>query len=153
MENEVESRSDTPAEKSGSRKWLIWPILIAIAFLVGLLPMWWSKRDLSLENDKTKRELIRQQILNTIASATIYARRGEYETARQKASKFFTDVQSELDNAESEILTGQERNQLPQLMTGRDEVITLLSRGDPASADRLSNLYVEIGAATGGSHP
>ena len=28
------------------------------------------------------------------------------------------------------------------LFAGRDEIITLLARSDPASADRLSDLYV-----------
>jgi hypothetical protein len=35
-----------------------------------------------------------------------------------------------------------QREGMQPLFTGRDEIITLLSRGDPASADRLSDLYV-----------
>ena len=137
-------------ETATSRKWLIWAGLVTLAFLLGLLPMWWSKSNVSAELDRTKVELQRQQHLNSLSAAAVYARRGEYETSRQYASKFFTDMQAELDNAESKIFTAQERTQLPQLLANRDDVITLLSRADPASAERLSNLYVEYRAATGG---
>jgi hypothetical protein len=146
-------RSDVPHEKAASRRWLIWPALVVVAFLAGLLPMWWSKSNVSADLDKTKVELIRQQQLNSLSAAAVYARRGEYETARQNASVFFTDMQAEMDNAESKVLTPRDRIQLPQLLANRDDIITLLSRADPASAERLSNLYVEYRAATGSAQP
>jgi hypothetical protein len=37
-----------------------------------------------------------------------------------------------------------------QLFAGRDEIITLLARNDPASADRMSDLYVAYRKAVGG---
>ena len=140
--------TDGRREAATSRKWLIWAGAIALAFLLGLLPMWWSKRNVSAELDHTRVELQQRQQLNSLAAAAIYARRGEYETARQHASQFFTDVQAELDYGESKVLDAQERAQMPQLMANRDEIITLLSRADPASAERLSNLYVEFRAVT-----
>lgn len=152
MEDE-RSFSDVPRERTASRRWLIWPVLIVVAFLAGLLPMWYSRYNLSQRYETTKRELVRQQHLNSLSAAAVYARRGEYETARQSASKFFTDMQAEMDNAESKTLTAPERTQLPQLLANRDEIITLLSRADPASAERLSNLYIEYRLATGGSQP
>ena len=142
--------TEEPVERPASRRWLIWPALAVAAFLAGLLPMWWAKTNVSTELDKTKVELIRQQRLNSLSAAAVYARRGEYETARQNASKFFTDMQAEMDNPESKVLTPQDRMQFPQLLANRDDIITLLSRADPASAERLSNLYVEYRAATGG---
>ena len=155
MRNAREERieTDVPQESATSRRWLIWPALIAAAFLVGLLPMWWSKSNVSAELDRTNLELRRQEHLNTLSAAAVYARRGEYETARQSASQFFTDMQAELDNAESKTLTPQERTQLPQLLASRDDIITLLSRADPASAERLSDIYVEYRAATGNVQP
>ena len=156
MRNEDEGErvvADVPRGGATSRRWLIWPALIVVAFLAGLLPMWWSKSNVSAELDRTKIELRRQEHLNSLSAAALYARRGEYETARQYASKFFTDMQAEMDIAESKTLTAQERTQIPQLIAGRDELITLLSRADPASAERLSNLYIEYRLATGGSQP
>jgi hypothetical protein len=38
----------------------------------------------------------------------------------------------------------QQRDALLPLLAPRDELITLLARSDPASADRLSNLYVVV---------
>ena len=145
--------TDGRRDAATSRKWLIWAGLIVLAFLLGLLPMWWSKSNVSAELDRTKIQLKRQEHLNSLSAAAVYARRGEYETARQYASKFFTDMQAELDNSESKILNAQERTQVPQLLANRDDVITLLSRADPASAERLSNLFVEYKAATGGAQP
>ena len=133
-----------------SRRWLIWAGLVALAFLLGLLPMWWAKSKVSAELDRTTVELKRQQHLNSLSAAAVYARRGEYETSRQYASRFFTDMQAELDNGESKIFNAHERTQIPQILATRDDIITLLSRADPASAERLSNLYVEYRAATGG---
>ena len=142
-----------PREVQTSRRWLIWAALVAAAFLLGLLPMWWSKSTVSAELDRARIELRRQEHLNSLSAAAVYARRGEYETSRQHVSKFFTDMQAELDNADSKTLNGQERTQMPQLLANRDDIITLLSRADPASAERLSNLYVEYRAATGSVQP
>jgi hypothetical protein len=153
MRDVEEERIDTdrPMVRTASKRWLIWPALVVAAFLAGLLPMWYSRYNLSQEFDKTKVDLVRQQNLNSLSAAAVYARRGEYETARQNASKFFTDMQAEMDNAESKVLTPQDRMQLPQLLASRDDIITLLSRADPAAAERLSNLYVDYRAATGGA--
>ncbi len=153
MRDAEEERVATDGRKDAatSRKWLMLAGLVMLAFLLGLLPMWWSKSNVSAELDRTKVELQRQQHLNSLSAAAVYARRGEYETSRQYASKFFTDMQAELDNAESKIFNAQERTQMPQILASRDDVITLLSRADPASAERLSNLYVEYRAATGGA--
>lgn len=143
--------TDLPSERAASKRWLIWPALIVLAFLLGLLPMWYSKYNLSQEFDKTKVELGRQRLLNSLSAGAVYARRGEYETARQYASKFYTDVQAEMDNAESKTLSTAERTQILPLLMSRDEIITLLSRADPAAAERLSNLYIEYRLATGGA--
>jgi hypothetical protein len=152
MRDAEEERGVTDGRRdvTTSRRWLIWAGLVVVAFLLGLLPMWWSKSNVSAELERARVELQRQEHLNSLSAAAVYARRGEYETSRQYASKFFTDMQAELDNAESKVLTPQDRMQLPQLLANRDDIITLLSRADPASAERLSNLFVEYRAATGG---
>ena len=49
------------------------------------------------------------------------------------------------------VLTEAQRESVRPLFTQRDEIITLLSRSDPASADRLSDIYVSYRDATGGS--
>jgi hypothetical protein len=86
-------------------------------------------------------ELSLARLRNMLASAVIDARRGDYEPARQAASQFFTSLQAETDKAASN-LTQAQRTGMQTLFAGRDEIITLLARSDPASADRLSDLYV-----------
>jgi hypothetical protein len=87
---------------------------------------------------------------NTLASATIDARRGEYEPARQAASNFFTSLSAEADKGTGSVLTDSQKQNIQPLFAGRDEVITLLARSDPAAADRLADLYASYRKAMGG---
>lgn len=89
-----------------------------------------------------ERELQIARIQNTLASAVIDARRGDYERARQAASQFFASLRAESDMGNNSALTQTQRERLHSLFTGRDDLITLLARSDPAAADRLSGLYV-----------
>lgn len=116
--------------------------IVIVAFLVGLVPMWLKAWGRANERDAAQRQLRLCNMQLTLASATISARRGEYEAARQTTSDFFTALHAQLEptNGKSDI-TPQQRDGLKPLLTGRDDLITLLARGDPASADRLSDLY------------
>jgi hypothetical protein len=136
-----------------TRKWLIRVGALLIAFLLGLLPMWWAKMSVDYDLQQARRELRREQLHNTLSSATVYARRGEYETARQSMSTFFTEAQVELDKADKSAYNAAERSQMPAMLNDRDDIITLLSRADPAAAERLSDLYVSYRSATGGTQP
>ena len=146
--------NDQPVIESASgrtepaRRWSIWLALIAVAFLIGFLPMWLSSRALKDELRSTQRELRRTQIQNTLGTAVVDARRGEYEAARQAASRFFTDVGSELAGSSHSVLADQERAEVGPALSERDDIITLLSRSDPAGAEKLSNLDVRYRNAT-----
>ena len=143
--------SESPPKKTGNAsRWGIWLALFATAFLIGFVPMWVSSRALKDELHETRRELRRSQIQNTLGSAVVDARRGEYEAARQGASRFFKDVDSELDKPTDSALADQEKSQIAPAVIGRDDIITLLSRSDPAATERLSDLYVAYRRATSG---
>ena len=116
-------------------------------FLLGLLPMWLKAREASDQRDAARRELRLSQTQGTLASAAIDARRGEYETARQTASDFFTTLRGELDAGGESPLNARQRAAAAPLLASRDDIITLLARSDPASAERLSDLYVSYRAA------
>jgi hypothetical protein len=142
--SDQEVRDVTEAPKSNAlQTWLIRIGLLLLAFLLGFVPMWLSNRQLSADLAGREKELHRSRVQNSLTAATIYARRGEYETARQNTSSFFTEVRSEMDKGDTGILSEQERIGLTRVMAERDEIITLLSRNDPASAERLSNVFVE----------
>lgn len=117
-------------------------VLLLAAFLIGFIPMWLKAREGASRLAGVERELKIAQMQNTLASAVIDARRGDYEWARQAASQFFAALRVESDLGSNSALTQTQREGLHSLFTGRDDLITLLSRGDPAAADRLSDLYV-----------
>jgi hypothetical protein len=79
---------------------------------------------------------------NALASAAIGARRGEYEAARQDASDFYTALRSETDRGADSPLSQAQIDGAQPLFAQRDQIITLLVRGDGAAADLLSDLYV-----------
>ncbi|MDM7922692.1 MAG: hypothetical protein QUS14_10370 [Pyrinomonadaceae bacterium] len=149
MSQEEIRKTESTSRSNGLRKWLIGAGVVLLAFLLGFVPMWLSNRQLSGDLQTKEIELRRSRISNTLSSATIYARRGEYEIARQSTSSFFTEVRSEIDKGDAGVLNPQERAGLGTVMTERDEIITLLSRSDPSSAERLSNLYVAYEAVAG----
>jgi len=121
----------------------IFAAIVVVAFLLGLVPMGikaWSRAN---ERDAARRELRLCKLQSRLASATISSRRGDYEPARQAASDFFSSLHDELEPTSGESdLTAQQRDALRPLMNDRDNLITLLARSDPASADRLSDLYL-----------
>ena len=69
------------------------------------------------------------------------ARRGDYEPARQATSEFFTKLRTEVDRGGDTVITEAQRSNLTSVFATRDDTITLLARSDPASADRLMDLY------------
>lgn len=121
----------------------IFAAIVLMAFLIGLVPMALKAWSSANERDAAQKELRLCRLQGTLASAVNYARRGEYEPARQGTSDFFTALRSQVDVANNQSdLTAPQKDGLKSLMTDRDNLITLLARSDPAAADRLSDLYV-----------
>jgi hypothetical protein len=119
----------------------LYAALMLIAFLVGFVPMWLKARESGNNLAATERTLGLAQMQNNLASAVIDARRGEYEPARQAASQFYTSLRADLDKGDASGFKETQRAAAQGLFAGRDELITLLARSDPASADRLSDVY------------
>lgn len=124
------------------RRFLLYGGVLLVVFLLGLIPMWLRARQCANSLADSERQLTLVRMQSNLASAVIDARRGDYEPARQTASQFFTSLRAEIDKGEASIFTEPQRTGLQELFKGRDELITLLARSDPASADRLSDLYV-----------
>jgi hypothetical protein len=110
------------------------------AFLVGFVPMWWASQGYETELSALTKTLRPSVLQNDLATATINARRGEFEAALQQTSSFFTDLRGELGRSESSFTVTQQEAIRP-ILEQRDETITMLARSDPASADRLTELY------------
>ncbi len=124
-------------------------VLLLVAFLLGFIPMWWKSRESSTSLSEAERQLSQARLQNALASAVIDARRGDYEPARQAASNFFTSLRAEIDRGDASALSPAQREGAPPLLTRRDEIITLLARSDPVSAEQLSDLYVSYRQGVG----
>ena len=116
--------------------------LILVGFVLGVVPMWVKSRECSSAFSDAAHQLNLARIHNTLASASIDARRADYEPARQAASSFFTSLWTETDKGNGSALSQAQKGGLKPLFIRRDEIITLLARNDPVAADRLSDLYV-----------
>jgi hypothetical protein len=117
------------------------------AFILGFVPMWLTARTRGGERDAAQLTLRLMGLENTLAAAAIHARRGEYEDARVAASTFYTDLQAEIERADSGFAAS--RGALQEILAERDETITLLARSDPAVAERLSTTYIAYREAAG----
>jgi hypothetical protein len=138
-----EEKQPKPVKATGPmRQPVIYAVLLLVVFLGGFVPMWLRFRECSHSLTQAGHYLSIARIENTIASAAINARRGDYEPARQAASGFFNSLRTEIDKGNDSALSQTQREGLQPVLAPRDDIITLLSRSDPASADRLSDLYV-----------
>ena len=123
---------------SSLRRYAIYAGVLLLVFLLGLVPMWLKARTAANSLTETEHQLVLCKMQSDLGSAVIDARRGDYEPARQALSRFFTSLSAERGSSN---YTETQRNSLQPLFAGRDELITLLARNDPASADRLSDLF------------
>jgi uncharacterized caspase-like protein len=148
MSEDVEPvpRKSTPL----MRRIIIYAGVLLVVFLLGLVPMWLKARASDARLADAERQLTLVGMQGNLASAAIDARRGDYEPARQSVSQFFTSLRAEIDKGDTSYFTQAQRAGLQPLFDGRDEIITLLARSDPASADRLSDMYVAYRRAVGG---
>lgn len=124
------------------RRYLIYAGVLLVVFLLGLIPMWLKSRTATSSLAAAEHQLVLCRMQNDLAMAVIDARRGDYEPARQALSRFFTSLREETDKGNSSNYTQAQREGMQPLFASRDELITLLARSDPASADRLSDLFV-----------
>ncbi|HEX7316303.1 MAG TPA: hypothetical protein VF297_20525 [Pyrinomonadaceae bacterium] len=154
MSEDVESGShrSTPVSRSTPllRRFIIYAGVLLVGFLLGFVPMWLQARASAARLADAERRLTLVVMRDDLASAALDARRGDYEPARQSASQFFTSLRAEIDKGDTSYFTQAQRAGAQPLLAGRDEIITLLARSDPASADRLSELYVAYRKAVGG---
>ena len=127
-------------------------IAVVAGYLIGFVPLWLTSAGYQEELDSVVRILRPSVLQNDLATATINARRGEFEQARQQASSFFTDLRAELDREETSFATPQ-RKAVRSILERRDETITLLARKDPASADLLTDLYFSYTQAKNSAAP
>jgi hypothetical protein len=140
MSDNVQSK---PAKTSHRiRGFILVVALLLIAFLGGFIWMGLKFRACSSSISQAQSQLSLAKMQNSLGSAAIDARRGDYELARQAASDFFTFLRAETSKGVDSALSQAQKDAAQPLFAQRDQIITLLARGDVASADMLSDLYV-----------
>ena len=148
----AEVETDDRTSRPMLRRLMIYGIVLLAVFLLGLVPMWFLARGRASERDKAQRELRLCRLENSVTTAAVEARRGEYERARLATSSFFTSLHEQVDvEGESSDLTSTQKESLRPLLNQRDDLITLLARSDPAAADRLTELYMSFQKAMSGT--
>lgn len=149
-EAEARNRASGPVP----RRIIIYAVVLLVVFLVGLVPMWLVARGRATERDAARRDLRLCRLENNLMSAAVDSRRGDYERARLAASNFFTSLREQVDLiSDSSDLTSAQRDSLRPLLNQRDDLITLLARSDPASADRLSETYLAFRKGMSNAQP
>ena len=124
------------------RRVIIYGAVLLLAFLLGFVPMWLKFRESSSNLAEAERQLSLARMENSLSSAAIAARQGNYERARQAVSDFFTSLRTEFNRGVDSALSQSDIASLQPLLARRDEIVTLLAREDAASADLLSDVYV-----------
>ena len=124
------------------RRLVIYVALLLVAFLLGFVPMWIKSRECASRLAEAERQSSLARMENSLVSAAMDARRGDFETARVAASDFFTVLRAATSTDVDSALSQAQKDGARPLLAQRDQIITLLSRGDVASADLLSDLYV-----------
>ena len=141
-----EKRPSRPVKKTTHRMlgFILYVALLLAVFLRGFVPRWLKSRRCSCRLSEAERQSGLARMQNSLASAAIDAQREEYEAARVAASDFFTALRAETDKGVESALSRDQVAGVQPLLAQRDEIITLLARGDAASADLLSEVYVSF---------
>jgi hypothetical protein len=137
---------------SRGRQVLLTLIAMAIAFGGGF--GWQYLRALRLQRElqTTREQLSMERLQNTISEATVQAQLGSYETARQLASDFYTQLQQRVLQQEQRGGALPDSTQVNAILGQRDATITLLSRSDAGAAQALASQLQQFRAATSASH-
>lgn len=137
-------------ERSGKmKKFGIYAAILLIVFLLGFVPMWLQKREAANLQKATQRQLDRTEIKGLLTTAIVEARRGEYESARQMTSDFYTRLRAQIDDTNGVTYSSDERGKLNAVFADRDATITMLAQRDPASSEKLTQMYIAYQTAVG----
>jgi len=102
--------------------------------------MWLRTRQRTAERDQALQKLQTSELKDRLSAAALDSRRGQYETARQELSAFFNSLDAVMNRKNDPDITPEKLKSIEPTLSQRDNLITLLARSDPASADRLSDL-------------
>jgi Tfp pilus assembly protein FimT len=118
-------------------------LALLVVFALGFFPQWLRARGLAGELRQTRHELRMARLEGVLGAALAESLRGNYERSRQLMADFFPRLQEAAKGVED----AKQRRELEAVLAQRDEVITLLSRAQPESTQRLMLIYTRYFAA------
>ena len=124
----------------------VYGIWFLAGLLIGVLPLGVRLFQAQRDRDVVQQQLQVAQLEMHLASAALMARHGDYTAARDSASQFFSAARQAADDPDATLSPAQ-RTHLQAVLTERDALISLLSRGDPAAGERSTAMYVAYRAA------
>ena len=133
----------TPAPRKGGRRFLLFVVLLALAYAGGFVPQWMESRKLSASLEKSELELELANLHRTLGVASHEAQRSNFASAAQAASQFF-DRCATLANTPDLEKEARTRVALQAYVGQRDEIMALLSAGDPAARERLASMFLTM---------
>jgi hypothetical protein len=121
-------------------------ICFLVGLLIGLIPIGVRLFQTQRERDALQQQLRVAHLEMNLSSAAVLARHGDYTAARDAASRFFADARTAVDS-EDDALTAAQLAHLQAALNDRDPMISLLTRADPAAAERLTTMSVALRSA------
>lgn len=133
------------AKTRKNRRGLLWSfVAVLLAFGAGFGWQYYEASQVRAELAGTQQELMVERLRVRLGQAAMAAQAGNYESARQRMSRFFT----ELDNAAPTLPVPLDAV-AAQILARRDDVITGLSRANPEYADVLYGMLDRFRSAAG----
>ena len=107
-----------------------------VAFLLGFVPQWMRANRTGDRLDEARFALQMSRTEDKIGAALTESLRSNYERARQLMTEVYATLQ-----ATAPSLQGAQRREVDAILAQRDEVVTLLARAAPESAQRVMLIY------------
>lgn len=142
----MESTPGMSTTRSGKKgRGLLWSfVAVVVAFGAGFGWQYYEASQVRAELADAQQQLMVERLRVRLGQAAMAAQTGNYESARQRMSRFFT----ELDGAAPTLPVPLDAI-AAQMLARRDEVITGLSRANPEYADILYGMLDRFRSAAG----
>jgi len=140
-----------PAERAARFSWkflLALIVLLAAAFFVGYIPCAMRAREQAATLKKTQLDLRLANLHRLLGVASHEAQRNNYANAAGAARTFF-DQCAAIAQTEPFIEEPRTRIALTAYAANRDDVMTHLAMGDPATKERLASMYLTMDGVLG----
>lgn len=134
--------------RNAGRRFLFVVLLLILSFLGGFGPQWWKARQLGAEVRTMDMQIRLAGAHRLLGVASHEAQRNNYASAGEAAAQFFEQCTA---LARTEPWESEPRTRVALLAYAaqRDEIMALLSAGDPAVRERLAGMYLAMDGVLG----